>query len=457
MDKKNSDKVKNLIIILSFILIVIALLIAIIIFTYKMSNEPSDNTTEKNTTNSANENDINDTSNNTNTNSSGNTISGTEEPQIGKLNKTIEAEDYFWLEDKIEWFYSSEIKDDPTALIDKDVIAECKITADNYTEFNNLEGAIFRIDEIYYQELDENKIAYVVKHKIGKTKEDVQNAIVWIVRDKSKGVFSVYPYEYLKRKNYLSFKEGDTLPLNSSKQISENDYNKYDEDDLDVDAEACMKGLFERYKFDIMLDEEHLFNSLDDEYKKIKYSNIEELRNYINNNQTDFYLDSISTYKLINYGAYVEYRAICNSKRNIVFHAQNMMDYTMYLDNYHIVNFNTYDSFASSAQAEYCIDRTIEALNYQDYEFVYSKLNPVQKNNYYKDIDSFKAFLNKITFKENEYKLDDNYLIISDNVYQYEAKITDATGEDPSYANLVMTVTLKDNADFIISIKNKNE
>ena len=46
MDKKNSDKVKNLIIILSFILIVIALLIAIIIFTYKMSNEPSDNTTE---------------------------------------------------------------------------------------------------------------------------------------------------------------------------------------------------------------------------------------------------------------------------------------------------------------------------------------------------------------------------------------------------------------------------
>mgnify|MGYP002544218377 CR=1 FL=1 len=51
------------------------------------------------------------------------------------------------------------------------------------------------------------------------------------------------------------------------------------------------------------------------------------------------------------------------------------------LDN--IVNKDTYNAFLPAARAKYCINRVVEALNYKDYDFIYSKLNPVQKNNYY--------------------------------------------------------------------------
>ena len=170
------------------------------------------------------------------------------------------------------------------------------------------------------------------------------------------------------------------------------------------------------------------------------------------------YLDVISEYKVIDYNEYVEYRAICSSQRNYVFNVKNMMNYTISLDNYSIVqNKDTYNAFLPAAQAKYCIDRVVQALNYKDYDFVYSKLNPVQKNNYYKNIDDFKEFLSENFFKQNAYDIDDNYLIISDNVYQFKVQISDATEKNPIKMYFTMAVTLKDDADFTISIvKNDN-
>ena len=102
------------------------------------------------------------------------------------------------------------------------------------------------------------------------------------------------------------------------------------------------------------------------------------------------------------------------------------------------------------------VERIIQAINYGDYEFVYEKLNQVQKNNYYKNYNDFKEYITKNFFKENNYELGDDFLIVSEGkVYQFDVKITDATGEDYSYGKFVMTVTLKDN-DFEISITTQN-
>ena len=142
----------------------------------------------------------------------------------------------------------------------------------------------------------------------------------------------------------------------------------------------------------------------------------------------------------MNYNEYVEYRAICNSQRNYVFNAKNMMDYTVSLDNYSVVqNKDTYNAFLPAAQAKYCVDRVVQALNYKDYDFVYSKLNPVQKNNYYKNVNEFKNYLSKALYEQNSYEIDDNYLIISDNVYQFTVTIRDATGGEFTYSKFTIT------------------
>ena len=219
-----------------------------------------------------------------------------------------------------------------------------------------------------------------------------------------------------------------------------------------------MKGLFERYKFDLLIDREHLYSILEVDYKNSKYSDLDDLKKYINDNKTDLYLDAISEYKVIDYNAYVEYRAICKSQRNYVFNVKNMMNYTISLDNYTIVqNKDTYNAFLPAAEAKYCIDRVVQAFNYKDYDFVYSKLNPVQKNNYFKNENDFKEYLSKALFEQNSYEIDDNYLIISDKVYQFNVIITDATEKNSLNMNYTMTVTLKDDADFSISIVNNNK
>ena len=135
-----------------------------------------------------------------------------------------------------------------------------------------------------------------------------------------------------------------------------------------------------------------------------------------------------------------------------------MMDYTISLDNYTIVqNKDMYNAFLPAAEAKYCVDRVVQAFNYKDYDFVYSKLNPVQKNNYFKNENDFKEYLSKALFEQNSYEIDDNYLIISDKVYQFNVIITDATEKNSLNMNYTMTVTLKDDADFSISIVNNNK
>ena len=322
MDKRKSDDIKRLITVLAFIIIIIVLVIILILITHKKSDDfPKSNNTSNNNTSVNNTNNKNDSETNSNIIDSNNTQSNI---NTGKLEKIIDLESYFWLKDRLSFYYSSNELEDPTMLMDKTVIDELGLTVDNYRNFNNFDGPIFRIDEIYKQNLNQNEILYVVKLRYGKSEKDVKDSIVWVKKDLSSSTFSVYPYEYLRLKNYTNFQEGDTVPVDGSKSIEKNRENSYlenEDDDTEDDTKLCMKGLFERYKFDLLIDREHLYSILEVDYKNSKYSDIEDLKKYINDNKTDLYLDAISEYKVIDYNEFIEYRAICKSQRNYVFNA----------------------------------------------------------------------------------------------------------------------------------------
>lgn len=462
MDKRKPEDIKRLITVLAFIIIIIVLVIILILFAHKKSDDfPKNNNTSNNDTSVNNTNNKDDSVTNSNIIDSNNTDNNTQSNiNTGTLEKIIDLESYFWLKDRLSFYYSSNELEDPTMLMDKTVIDELGLTVDNYRNFNNFDGPIFRMDEIYKQNLNQNEILYVVKLRYGKSEKDVKDSIVWVKKDLSSRTFSVYPYEYLKLKNYTNFQEGDTVPVDGSKSIEKNRENSYlenEDDDIEDDTKLCMKGLFERYKFDLLIDREHLYSILEVDYKNSKYSDLDDLKKYINDNKTDLYLDAISEYKVIDYNEYVEYRAICKSQRNYIFNVKNMMNYTISLDNYTIVqNKDTYNAFLPAAEAKYCIDRVVQAFNYKDYDFVYSKLNPVQKNNYFKNENDFKEYLSKALFEQNSYEIDDNYLIISDKVYQFTVTIKDATGGNFTYSKFTMTVTLKDDTNFEISIVNSD-
>ena len=229
MDKRKSDDIKRLIKVLAFIIIIIILVIVLILITHRKSGtSPTNNNAVNNTNNNTSADTNNEINNIQNTNVSDGTNNNNSD---GYLEEVADLESYFWLKDRLSLYYSSNDLDDPTMLMDKDVINELGVTVDNYRKFNDFDAPIFRIDKIYEQILNKNRSLYVVKLRYGKSEEDAKDSIVWVEKDTSSNTFSIYPYEYLKIKNYLNFKEGDTVPVNSSKIIEKNAENKYSEED----------------------------------------------------------------------------------------------------------------------------------------------------------------------------------------------------------------------------------
>lgn len=367
-----------------------------------------------------------------------------------KLEPVYDMNTYFLIKQCMEIYYDSIAIDDVQTLIDEDVTE--KMNINDIESIKNTDLPAFSIDNIYKQRLSSNLNIYVIYYRVEKNSTNSLNSTIWIkVNDKDKD-FSIYPYEYLKLNNYLNLKENDTINISTTKNINKDKKNTYN-DDISYGTKDCMNELFKRYKFDLVLDLEHLYNSLNEEYKNIKFPTFEEFQSFVNENENDLYLDSINTYNVTDYGQSIEYKGTGGTNRTYVFNIINLMDYRLSFDDYEIVQSEEfYDKFLPQAKARYCIDRIVKAINNNDYEFIYSKLNPIQKNNYFENIDELESFIEEKFYEENSYEINEEYLIISDDVYQFDVKMTDKTGNSNSARNYTMTVTLKENADFTISI-----
>ncbi len=441
MKKKNL--IKKIMIVLFFLFIIIIAMIVYLAFKNNHSNNQGpqpENIVETENTNIENNTTTPDGNENSN------------EEQNKDLKKVNDTYTYFLVNHCLKSFYNyNEYENISLDYMDAEVIENLNLSENN---FINLYNSGFCIDEIYKQELKENESIYVVYYRLGMESGGITDLVAWVRVNHFHKVFSIYPYEYLSSLNQLNLKENDKITIENLKDIEQNENNIYEEGDITTNAEACTRELFRRYKFDLLLDVDHLYQILDEEYKGLRFKTLEELEQYIQENKEELYLDSISKYQQQEKENNWQYTAVGNSNRYYTFKMTSLMEYTLILDNYTmVIQDDIYNASLPNVQAKYCINRVIEAIDDKNYEFVYEKLNPVQKNNYYKNIDEFKEFITNHFYDEINYEIDDEYLMISSNVYQYNVKITDNVAEnDFTFRNFTMTVTLKENEDFVIAI-----
>lgn len=453
--KNGTDiKIKRLIFLLVFVLIVI--IIAIIwCFFLNDNNDISETNIVNETDNEITENlnrISNEVVNNTNIENSKTEENKEDNKEQTALKKTKDIATYFLVKQCMETYYHAGTADKALNIIDEE--AKGSVTSSTLKWFEEAESSAFCIDEIYQQSLGNSKKIYLVNHRLETEPSIIKQSSILIKIDEKNETFSVYPYEYLKLHNYLNAKEDDVIAMDNAKDIEKKENNTYETTDSVINSESCMKELFARYKFDLLLDVEHLYNTLDTEYRDMRFRSLVELKQYITDNKTDLYLDTLSKYKITKYDQYIEYMGISNRENHYIFYATSLMEYTLRLDNYTIITSkDIYNGVLPTVQARYCIDRIMEAINDKNYRFVYEKLNPIQKNNYYSNINELENFIENNFYKKTSYEIDEDYLIISSDVYQYNIKITDATKSTFSYRNLIMTVNLKENEDFVISIQ----
>lgn len=367
------------------------------------------------------------------------------------LKQTTEAYDYFLLEYCISKFYNYDsYQDNFLDLIDEDVVKKLKLKDNNF--INNISKG-YCIDEIYKQKVKENENIYVVYYRLGVDTLKCEKYTLWVRVNSKNKVFSIYPYEYLNTNNLTNLKAEDSV-IDSFSEILRKPDNTYTEEEIVVNEKIYMLELFARYKFDLLMDREHLYNSLNKKYREEKFQNIENLQKYIEENRTKLYVESIDKYGVNKYETYKEFVGKGVSGKIYIFIMKNIMDYELTFDDYTVTLKNQlelYNDSLPNVQTEYCISRIIRAINNKDYDFVYDKLHPVQKSNYYSNKDDFINFLKNYFWEQNIYEVVNTYML-SPNEVQYKIRLTDGGGL-PVFRSYIVTVTLRNGDDFFIAIR----
>lgn len=455
----NNKKIKNLIVMLSVILVCIVVVLIIYSFSSKLINDNKEETQKDNDNNE-------DTSNFQKGDPPEEDAWDYEETILTqnseekKLKQITDIYSYFLVKQCLDKYYNAQTVEEALNILDVEVKELLNINENNvsnlYNDFNKPE---FCIDKIYKQKVDASKDIYLVYHRLQKNSESNSyaiNTVLFLKIDERNVDFSIYPYEYLRNANYLELGQDDVIKINNLNEIPENKNNGYKTSLISKDDQTCIKEFYDRYKFDVRFDVEGLYYKLNEEYRNLKFTNLENFRQYINENKENIINGNIKKYEVNKYDDYKDYVVICENNVPYIFSAKSIMDYTILLDKYTVITKKyeeQYERSLTGAQTKYCINRIIQAINDKNYDFVYQKLNVVQKDNYYKNIEDFKKFIYNNFYEKNNFEVDEDYLIVSSKMYQYNVKITDATENEFTYRRFTMAVTIKEGTDFEISIK----
>lgn len=364
-----------------------------------------------------------------------------------KLKSVTDTYSYFVLKQCITQFYSSK-------KIAQALLPEELKNIDISQFYGRIEEPSFCIDAIYRAEVNLGKHIYVVYYRLEVENSSYINLCSIVKIDRKNLNFTIYPFEYLKAKGISELKENDSISLDIIKinDIDRNAYNHYKEGEIKTTDVACVREIYERSQFDYNFDTKHLYNLLNEEYRNAKFVNYENFKEYLK--YSDVFKGNVDRYQKNDMNDYVQYIALGSFENYYIINYTNILNYNMIIDSYSIV-FNqyleVYNSSFPTVQGKYCMDRVKRALNDKNYKFIYEKLDLVYRNNNYVDYNDFVNFIKQNFYEKNAFEYLD-YKKLSSKVYEYKVKITDSTGKNFSYRQVNMTVTLKDDADFVISI-----
>ncbi len=430
----------------------------------------SNNTTSDNTINDNTIIDNNISNNTTNENN----IEVNDTLERNKLVKQTESNTYCLIKTCLYNYYSLRNRDIPEEseeqainyknqvnpiwnYIDDEAKQKLKLDMNNISLMDvNLEYSMFAIDEILGQAMGQNKELYVVYYRINTEEKQVNSRVLFIKIDRKNKTFSIYPYEYLQMNNYINLKENDRVQIDNLNDIEKNEQNLYNTDNYEQKDLTNLIELYEKYKFDLYYDVEHLYNSLNEEYKNQNYGNYDEFNNFIETHRQELESDEMQKYRTADTNNGTELIGIGTSGRNYIFDMTNLTEYDVRLDGYSSVTeeyMKNYNMVLPEGKGRYSINRIFNAINEKNYKFLYDKLNDVQKQNYYPTYEEFVKFIQNNLFEENNAEILESGQNTATDVYQYLVEVKDLAGGN-NHKIFTIVIFLGQNGDFKFGITN---
>lgn len=233
-------------------------------------------------------------------------------------------------------------------------------------------------------------------------------------------------------------------------EIEKYEYNQYM---TKVIEDQDMTNIyFNNYKYYLIYHPEEAYNLLDKEYREKKYGDFQTYKNYIDQNIEQIFNSSIESFTVSNWSDGKQYIVTDKNGKYYIFRENVVMDYTVILDTYTIDLPQFIEKYNSSSDAEKVllnIQKIFSAINDEDYNYVYNKLDTTFKQNNFPTLDSFETYI-KQNFYENNSIGYSNYKTSGD-LHIYEISITDKDNEANPTVTKNFIMQLKDGTDFVMS------
>ena len=338
------------------------------------------------------------------------------------------------------------------SLLDPQYLSDNSITESNVTEKINIGSYDFIINNMYYQKEDDKGFSYIVNGKIiNLSTNEVQDYGLVVEIANSSSNFYIIPYEYIVSKDIYSKLEIGTKNIEFiNKKIDDKYYNNFQSKAID-DA-AIATELFLTYKKNQLFDIEHAYNTLDKEYKENRFENINSYIDYVERNKDYIQNSYIDKYQTISQDDYTQYVCVDTKGNYWIFNVKNIMDYSAILDTYTIDLADVtekYNSASNENKVTMNAEKIRNAINSQDYNYVYNKLDETFKQNKYPNIESFEEYIKNTLFKYNQF----NYKEASKEgeVYALTFTVEDIEKNTDKQIEGTIIMQLKEGTDFVMS------
>lgn len=319
-----------------------------------------------------------------------------------------------------------------------------------------------------------NYSKYYVKGKI-----DANDVYFEVGMDSSVETFDIAPIS--KEEYEKSIIEPVNASESNEKTISKKTYNFY------RNAHITNEDLARMYYVDyiklMFQDTEQAYLMLNEEYRKSKFGNINDFKNYINNNKEFLlstynvetadtsnynnyseyykYVESKSDFKMKNYSVnnYNEYtQCVCGNitGSNWIFNVKYPMDYEVYLDSYTIDLPEFTEKYNKQTQENKIvmnIEKVKAALNTGDYNYVYKKLDETFKKNKFANQQVFEQYMKNSLFVYNIFEYDS--VKKEGEIYIANINITDATGKNNTKKSMNIIMKLIEGNNYVMSFSFK--
>ena len=262
---------------------------------------------------------------------------------------------------------------------------------------------------------------------------------------------------FLNRENETTDNENAMLGglevMNSTppvEEIEKYDYNQYvtkvigDQDMVNI--------YFNDYRYYLIYHTEEAYNLLNEEYREKKFGNLETFQAYVNQNMDQIFNSSVDSFTVSNWDEGKQYVITDKDGKYYIFQESVVMDYSVILDTYTIDLPEFIEEYNNSTEEEKVLlnlQKVFEAINQQDYAYVYEKLDETFKANNFATLEEFTNYVQENFFSQNSVSAANPES--QGNIYLYEITISDATGENTNTITKTFVMQLQEGTDFVMS------